>query len=117
MDFDVNKMSLKKRWFGFTNVNADTALSAILVNYNIDNYPEVTAHIYDSHETITGSFDDVHNAITHAMRNAHKAITGEDAPIPTGSGADLINYQFFTQCFQGETRTRASGKLFLPPVI
>ena len=114
--FDVNESSLKKRWFGFTDLNATTALSAILVHYNVEHYPTVTAHIYDTHETITGTFDEVHRVISDTMRYVHKEITGEDAPKPKGSGADLVNYQFFTQCFQGEIRTRANGPLFFSNV-
>lgn len=111
-NFDVNESSLKKRWFGFTDLNATTALSAILVNYNVEHYPAVTAHIYDSNETITGTFDEVHRLISDTMRDVHKEMNGEDAPKPKGSGADLVNYQFMTQSFQGEIRTRASGPLF-----
>ena len=114
--FDVNESSLKKRWFGFTDLNATTALSAILVHYNVEHYPTVTVHIYDSNETITGTFDEVHRVISDTMRYVHKEMTGEDAPKPKGSGADLVNYQFMTQCFQGENRTRASGLLFLRQV-
>jgi len=111
--FDLQKQSLKKRWFGFKTPDSKQAASAILVYLNVEKSPVITAHIYDCNKTIIGDFDSVHSEINEYSKKVHKEMTGEDAPKPTGTAATLKTLAFFTQPWQGETRTRASGKLFL----
>ncbi|HGZ7337178.1 hypothetical protein [Vibrio parahaemolyticus] len=104
---DINKPSLRKKWFGYKTECGLLARFALLVNYQCRDEGGVKAFIYATEESFEGNVCDVLAKIgTTLDREFEKQL--KQLPPPKDRG-------FYTQPWQGETRPTASGKLFFVP--
>lgn len=105
---DINEPSLSKRWFGYKTECGLLARFALLVNYKCRDYGGVKAFIYATNECFEGDVRDVLANINKTLESEFKHQLKE-VPPPKDRG-------FFTQPWQGEARSAASGELFyIPP--
>lgn len=101
---DINTPSLSKRWFGYRTECGLLASFALLIHYSSRPTGGMSAFIYETGDLIEGDAVDVLSQISKVVNSEYQKKLGTTPP-PNDRG-------FFTQTWQGETRSSADGELF-----